>query len=70
MGRLGEEMVEGEEEDGGGKGEPPKGAVAGNDGAGEGRDADVEDVGSERFVGGHQRLHPILIKEHTFIAGT
>ena len=70
MGRLGEEVVEGEEEERGGEGEPPKEAVAGDDGTGEGRDADIEDAGGEGFVGGHQRLHPVLIGEYTFMART
>ena len=51
VGRLREEVVQGEDEEGRGEGKSPENAVPGDDGAGESCDADVEERGSERFGG-------------------
>ncbi len=57
---LGEEVVEGEEEERGREGQSPEETVAGKDGAGESRYADIEDTGGEGLVWGYERLYPVF----------
>ena len=51
--RLGEEVVQGEDEEGRWEGKSSENAVPGDDGAGGSCDADVEDARGEGLVGGN-----------------